>query len=104
LSAGRPPTEHEKRVVAVRHEDCKAMLDLAHAARTRHVTGVKLSDDTIEQAPEVIAALDDPEVHVHYTMIPPEGAPAYDAWQRTGAPLLLQVRTCIECGERVLFA
>jgi len=104
VSVGRPPAEHEKRVVAVRSEDCQAMLDLVLVARTKHVIAVKLSDDTIEQAPEVIAALDDPEVHVHYTMIPPEGAPAYVAWQQTGYPLLLQVRTCIECGERVLFA
>jgi hypothetical protein len=37
-------------------------------------------------------------------MIPPEGAPAYEAWQRTGLPLIVQVRPCPDCGEKVPFA
>lgn len=85
----------EKRVVATRPVE---------VAGHHHHSAVKLTDGSVEDAGTVIAAIDDPAVHVHYTMIPPEGAPAYLAWQETGLPLELQVRDCPDCGERVLFA
>jgi len=54
-------------------------------------------------AADIVAAEID-EGKLVYWMIPPEGAPAYEAWKATGLPLMLQTRTCDKCHKRVLFA
>lgn len=84
----------EKRVVAVRAEQV-----LGH----QHNTMFKLSDGSVETAEQIVAAINGPE-HVHYTMIPPEGAPAYQGHQKTGLPLILQTRPCPDCGQELPFA
>jgi hypothetical protein len=67
-----------------------------------HVIAVKLADGRMQTKAFVIGMI---EQHAaHYTMRPPEGAPAYAAHQETGLPLLLQVRLCPDCGEKTLFA
>lgn len=83
----------EKRVVAVRP---------VQVGGHTHVGAVKLENGTVEDAADVIRAINEHEAH--YTMIPPEGAPAYQAWQETGLPLLLQTCQCPDCIEQVLFA
>jgi len=68
----------------------------------RHVSGVVLADDSKLSDADAIALLKAGRV---LYMLPPEGAPAYEASQALGgARLLLQVRTCAHCNERVLFA
>lgn len=66
-----------------------------------HNVEVRLADGSERLAEDVIAAIEAGDV---YTMRPPEGAPAYAAHQRTGLPLLVQVRQCPDCNEKVLFA
>ena len=85
----------EFEIVGQRPERCKSG-DGQHSIR------VKLSDGTVQDAAEVIAAIDSHTAH--YVMRPVEGTPAYQAHQETGLKLLLQVRDCPDCGERVLFA
>lgn len=86
-------TVPEFRIVAVRH---------AEVGGHTHITDVKLADGSTERATRLIAAINDHEAH--YTMIPPEGTPAYQAWQESGLPLLVQTRQCPDCNEEVLFA
>jgi hypothetical protein len=83
----------ERRVVAVRPVE---------VAGHTHIAAVKLADDTIEDAATVIAAIRAHEAH--YTMIPPPGAPAYEAHVETGLPLELQIRPCPDCTAETLFA
>lgn len=83
----------ERRIVAIRKEP---------VAGHEHVTKVKLADDTVEDVADVIRAID--EHDAHYTMTPPEGAPAHEAHLETGLPLLVQVIRCPDCNERILFA
>jgi hypothetical protein len=85
----------EKRVIATQLVETKG--------HTHHEK-LKLADGAVVEAADAIREIDDPAVHVHYTMIPPEGAPAYAAHQEAGLPLELQVRPCPDCGERTLFA
>lgn len=69
---------------------------------TEHTVMVKLGDDSELAAEDLIALI---EAGAFYHMIPPTGAPAYEAHLRSGGlPLLLQVRTCEHCGKKVLFA
>ncbi len=90
--------EFERRVVEVLQFPCP------QDAEKRHTGAVKLSDGSVVPAVEAIAEIEDDGVHVHYTLVPPEGAPAYEDWQRTGYPVELQVRPCRGCGVPVLFA
>lgn len=83
----------EKRIVAIRPID---------VAGHTHIGSVKLADDTIETSETVIAAIRDHTAH--YTMIPPEGAPAYEAFKETGLPLLIQIRQCPDCNAETIFA
>lgn len=67
-----------------------------------HVNGVVFADESKVSASDAIAMIDTGRV---LYMVPPEGAPAHAASQALGgARLLLQVRECEHCGERVLFA
>jgi hypothetical protein len=87
-------TSHEHvEVVAVRQEEVRG-----HT----HITGIKLKDGRQLEASDAIARIKSGESV--YTMRPPEGAPAYQAHQETGLPLLVQTRPCPDCGEEVLFA
>lgn len=88
----------EREVVAIRSETCPRNPDI------EHTVAVKLRDGTVEAAEQVITAITDSEIHVHYVMRPPEGAPAYRDHQETGLLLEIQVRECRDCAERVLFA
>lgn len=67
-----------------------------------HVTMVRLDDETLVPAKEVVRHIDT-KVYL-YSMIPPKGAPAREAYVATGAPLVLQTRTCPDCRERVIWA
>lgn len=67
-----------------------------------HIEKVKLANGDVVEAADMIAAIDAHKAH--YVMRPPEGAPAYQAHQETGLPLLVQTRDCPDCAERVLFA
>lgn len=71
-------------------------------ASVQHVSGVVLTDETRLTASDAIAMLDAGRV---LYMLPPSGAPAHAASEALGgARLLLQVRECEHCGNRVLFA
>lgn len=89
-----PDPLQEKRIVAVRAEEMRGHM---------HNTLFKLADGSVETAEQIVAAIEGEE-HVHYTMIPPEGAPAYQAHQETGLPLIVQTRPCPDCGEVLPFA
>ena len=67
-----------------------------------HVNGVVFADESKVSASDAIAMIDTGRV---LYMLPPAGAPAHAASEALGgARLLLQVRECDQCGERVLFA
>lgn len=66
-----------------------------------HSGGVVTEDGSRIVAADAIALIDAGRV---LGMIPPPGAPAHAAHVATGFPLLLQVRECPLCGQRVLFA
>jgi hypothetical protein len=86
----------ELRIVATHREPCPANPEKLH-----HMV-VLLTDGAKVKAAEVIKAI---EAHTaHYIIHPPEGAPAYEAHQRTGLPLVVQVIECPDCCEKVLFA
>jgi hypothetical protein len=71
-------------------------------ASVHHVAGVVLADETRLTASDAIAMVDAGRV---LYMLPPSGAPAHEASEALGgARLLLQVRECEHCGNRVLFA
>lgn len=90
MSALRVPGE--RRVVAARRREVGGHV---------HITMLKLDDDTQIPAAEVVRQIDAHEAH--YTMIPPPGSAAYEAFMETGLPLLLQVRQCPDCTERVVW-
>jgi hypothetical protein len=84
-------------VVAVRPEYCNG----AGPAR-KHTVFVRLGDGSDVTAEDLIALI---EAGAAYHMIPPEGAPAYEAHLASGGlPLILQVRVCDLCFKKVLFA
>lgn len=92
-----PPTSLDNQamqIVAVHQEPCPK-------DGRKHVTHVKLADDSELTSSKVMILMD---VGKRFFMIPPPGAPAYEAYRATGLPLLVQTRTCSQCGERVLFA
>lgn len=71
-------------------------------ASRQHVSGVVLADETLLTASDAIAMIDAGRV---LYMLPPAGSPAHAASQVLGCGrLLLQVRECEHCGNRVLFA
>ena len=65
-----------------------------------HVGGV-VTEDGVITADDAIALIEAGRV---LDMIPPPGAPAHAVHVATGFPLILQVRTCDLCGQKVLFA
>lgn len=68
----------------------------------RHVSGVVLADETRLTSSDAIAMIDVGRV---LYMLPPASSPAHAASQVLGCGrLLLQVRECEHCGNRVLFA
>lgn len=82
----------ETKIVGVRldkKENCK------------HVSHVKLENGHELKADDLMSLMD---AGRSYFMIPPPGAPAYEAHKETGYPLILQIIVCKECKERVLFA
>jgi hypothetical protein len=74
----------------------------AEARGHTHIVAVKLRDGTVEHAADAVRAI--AAHHARYVMRPPEGAPAYRAHQETGLPLLVQIRSCPDCGDDMLFA
>lgn len=82
----------ENRVVAVRKVEFQG-----HS----HISGVERVDGQQFSAPVVVKDIEDGAI---WTMVPPKGAPAYEAYKATGKPLLLQARVCPDCTERVLYA
>jgi hypothetical protein len=87
--------DSKHQVVAARPEACPG-------GDRRHVVLVKLADGSDVVAEDLIALI---EAGAAYHMIPPEGAPAYEAHIASGGlPLILQVRECELCKKKVLFA
>lgn len=87
---------HGVKVVAVRTKVCPE-----EDCDTKHVVMIKLDNGGEISSSDAMSLMD---VGVSYFMIPPPGAPAYEAHKVTGLPLLLQTRVCPDCKERVLFA
>lgn len=67
----------------------------------QHPIGLGLENGRWMSAEDGIAYLDAGGV---LYMIPPPGAPAREAYEATGLGLVLQVRPCPGCDERLLYA
>lgn len=89
-------TNPKTRVVAIRVVDCPKDEDTAHVDRIRLENGDELSSE------DTIALMD---AGRNFFMIPPPGAPAYEAHIASGGlPLIIQTKACEHCQERILFA
>lgn len=93
LASGKYDVSH--RIVGVRAGTCPKDEGI------HHILKLKLGEGREIEASDLAALIDAGGV---YWMIPPPGAPAYEAHLATGLPLILQTRHCPGCGLHVPFA
>lgn len=92
---GTSTLSYNNEVIKVRKFLCASNNEVRHTIRVRLKDGSDISSE------DLMSLMD---AGRDYFMIPPEGAPAYEAYKVTGAPLILQTRVCEHCQQRVLFA
>lgn len=96
VPASTPDQPHLHVIGIIEPRECPTV------ASVQHVSGVVLADETRLTDSDAIEMIEAGRV---LYMLPPSGAPAHEASEALGgARLLLQVRDCPHCGNRVLFA